>query len=376
MNCLICRITALLTITVIINISFAISEETNQIDVLRKRILSDKTEYRKLYNELMHSKYNFRIVGEIVDLDNKPVLDVSVFSAKSKGPMLGSFGKENFHVYDGKFDFKTQGAFSWGLTFKKAKYYPVTEGLGCSLILSTLDTEDGDYASLIFDGDTITRKVKIVLEPRGDQSNPIINPHQSRLTYSKHGNIKKLEVMIVPYSRVNDNHNNLPKDKELQFSYEKEKIYTLPKNLIYIIPGRNKDGSHDGTIRLKTTDPKGGFFPLEYKENEHFFRRMWEAPETGYQPEIIVKDGLKNYLQLNYAMLPVFEGSRQLMLQPKKAPFIPFYFKLKGYYGKGLIMPHAGSVLEKDKAMLSVHFLINIAPNIRNTNSASVNNNL
>ena len=161
-------------------------------------------------------------------------------------------------------------------------------------------------------------------------------------------------------------------EKELQFTFTRED--QLPRNLIYIVPGRNKDGSHDGTIRLKTSGKNSGFLPVKY-DGPHCFRSMWEAPEKGdYQPELIIEDGLPNYLQHNYVKPKTVGNMHSVrvskLLVPKTVPYIVFYFKVMGYYGKGMIFVGSsyGSKLEKNQAALWVYLYINRNPGVRNTN--------
>lgn len=146
--------------------------------------------------------------------------------------------------------------------------------------------------------------------------------------------------------------------------------------MIYIIPGRNKDGSHDGTIRLKTNAKDSGFLPVEYKEGTHCFRSMWEAPKEGYQPELVIEDGLTNYLRHNYVK-PVESKSTGATMRianaptliPKEVSYTVFYFNVMGYYGKGLIMlMDSDSKLEKNNASLKIYLYVNRYPGIRNTN--------
>jgi hypothetical protein len=338
----------------------------------RKTYFRTRIEEAAFMANLSRFFYNFHIEGTVVDPDGNLITDVKVTQQKYKDSMNSAFYTAKNIIKDGKFEYSSSGCYNWSLLFEKKGYYEEYTGFvsGPNLIKQL---ESGDVT---LKGRTFTKKVSVVLEPWGDLNRKIVYVRNTKLIYSEEGDVKKLRTMFAPYTTAAV---PFPDWEDMEFSYEKEKIYTLPKNLIYIIPGRNKDGSHDGTIHLKTTDPKGGFFPLEYKENEHFFRRMWEAPETGYQPEIIVKDGLKNYLQLNYVMQK--SGNWQtapMLLLPKRVPFIPFYFRVNGYYGKGIIKPMTDgeSTLEKDKASLDIHFFITRKPGTRNTNTPNVGNNL
>jgi hypothetical protein len=303
-----------------------------------QKYFKTKEEYNKFLNKLLSLYYNYRIIGEIVDPEGNIATDVSVLSSKSKGPMDDSFDGETFLIKDGKFDFSSKGVFSWGLTFEKSQHYKIIEGIGITNVIGSLASGEA-----VLEGNTIVKKVKVVLQPWGNINRKLVATRHNIFSYSEEDDVKKIKGVIIPYLNVQ---NNIRKDEEFQFTFKNE--YTLPRNLIYIVPGRNEDGSNDGTIRLKTNIPKSGFIRLEYT-GKHFFRRMWEAPETGYHPELILKED--------------FGNSRS------NAPYIIFYFKVKDIYGKGLIMPKMpDSTLESDKASLRIYLYMNKEENIRNTN--------
>lgn len=283
--------------------------------------------------------YNFRVEGTVVDQTGELLSDVKVSIKKTKDSMNKPISTTQEIIKNGIFDYSTSGSYGWHLLFEKQGYYSAGTGFTLAALADMIDSKEATL-----DGLTIVKRVRIVLYSWGEINRSLVRTRHHVLSYSEDGDIKKLTAIPIPYL---NKENNIRKDEEFQFSYKHE--YTLPKNLIYIVPGRNKDGSNDGTIRLKTNIPKSGFIRLAYG-GDHFFRRMWEAPETGYQPELILKED--------------FGNSRS------SAPYIVFYFKVKDIYGKGLIMPKMPeSILESDKASLKIYLYMNKEKNIRNTNA-------
>lgn len=360
--------TSLLYLWAFIGISTAVSQDVISQKTKERRYFSSHKEYRQFVDKILALKYDYRFVGEIVDPNGKVIPDVSVLSSKSKGPMEKGFGRKTILIKGGKFDFNSKGVFSWGLTFEKSEYYKTTIGMGISNITNGIKENDD---SLSIDGNTIIKKMKIILYPYGDLNHELLTVDNSILTYSEGEDNKKIECIVIPYE---DKGKRIRKDEEFQFAFSDEK--KLPKNLIYIIPGRNKDGSHDGTIRLKTNAKGSGFLPVVYKEGTHCFRSMWEAPKEGYQPELVIEDGLTNYLQHNYVkpVEPKSTGATMRIanaptLIPKEVSYTVFYFNVMGYYGKGLIMlMDSDSKLERNNASLKIYLYVNRYPGIRNTN--------
>lgn len=282
--------------------------------------------------------------------------------------MSKSFDRKKILIANGNFSFQSEGVFSWGLTFEKTGYYGVTVGMGVSNIVNGV--KDGDK-SLNICGHTITKTKKIILYPYGDFNRDLLSVDNHILTYSEiEVDKKRIECVVIPYE---DKGKRKREDKEFIFFFTNEK--KLPKNLIYIIPGRNKDGTHDGTIHLKSNGKDSGFHPVKY-DGKHCFRNMWEAPMAGYQSELVLEDGLTNYLQHKYVKTVEIKSSGAAMrianasaLIPKEVPYTVFYFKVRGYYGKGLIMlADSDSKLEKNNASLKIYLYVNRYPEIRNTN--------
>ena len=315
-------------------------------------------------DDLLKLKYDFRISGEIVDPDGNLVPGVMVLSSKSKGPMSESFDRKKLLISNGRFSFDSKGVFSWGLTCEKYKYYSVTVGMGITSILDGVTNGD---ESLSISNDTITQKKKIILYPYGKLNHDLLTVDNKILAYSESGDNKKIECLVIPYE---DKGKRRRKVEEFRFIFTEEK--KLPDNLIYIVPGYKQDGAHDGTIRLKTSGKNSGFLPVKY-DGLHCFRSMWEAPEKGdYQPELIIEDGLPNYLQHNYVKPKSFGNLHSIgvsKLVPKTVPYIVFYFKVGGYYGKGLIkLDNPQSKLDKSNASLRIYLYVNRYPGIRDTN--------
>lgn len=324
----------------------------------KEKYFKTTEEYRSFQGKLFSFHYQYRLTGEIVDPEGNIVTDVSVSSSKSKGPMTDSSEFERFSIKDGKFDFSSKGVFSWGLTFEKPQYYKQIIGVGVTNAMSSLESGEA-----ILDGRTIVKKVKVVLYPWGNFNKGLIDVEQNRLAYFEEEGIRKIHGVTVPYVTK--------KDQAHQYTFKDES--DLPKNLIYIVPGRDRDGADDGTIRLKTNSPDSGFLPLQY-EGDHFFRSMWEAPESGYQPELVLKDGFASYLRETPPApgqngFIVMGGEKNHPPDCRTVPYVVFYFRVMGRYGKGLIMPGAhDSKLEKNQASLKIYLYINEKPDVRNTN--------
>lgn len=350
-----------------IGISSVFSSDIIFANNKKQCFFSSHEEYRQFIDDVFALKYNYCFVGEIVDTEGRTIPDVVVLSSKSNGPMTKFFDREKIFVKNGSFSFNSQGVFSWGLTFEKSGYYNVIIGMGISNIINGV--EDGDE-SLSISKYTITKKKKIILYPHGNFNHDLLTVNNNILTYSELKDNKKIDCLVIPYE---DKGKRKRKDEEFQFTFTREE--KLPKNLIYIIPGRDKEGDPDGTIRLKTNGKDSGFLPVKYV-GKHCFRSMWEAPETGYLSELVIEDGLTNYLQHNYVKPVEIKSTGAIMriadtptLIPKEVPYTVFYFKVMGYYGKGLIMlADPRSKLEKNNAALKIYLYVNRYPGIRNTN--------
>lgn len=333
---------------------------------IQNTYFKNRKEFMDFYKKASRNHYNFHIEGKIVDPDGKLIPDVTV-TLQKQDSMYGKTDQRVEIIKTGNFSFSSTGCYSWYLKFEKARYYEA--GTGFILVSLSKILSSGEA---ILTGKTIARKAEIILYPWGDFSKELLSVNHNVFTYSEEGVEKKITGLVVPYEGEGK---RIRKDEEFKFSFKNEK--ELPKNLIYIAPGRNKDGNLDGTIRLKTNAGDGGFFPVKY-EGTHCFRRMWEAPADGYQPELIIKENFSNFLQHNDTKTPHREASAVTVLNKakqendasKEASYIVFYFKVMGYYGKGLIMPMwYDSKLEKDKASLRIYLYVNRKQNERNTNT-------
>ncbi len=327
-----------------------------------------RADYRQIIRRLHKLDYNLRFEGEIVDPNGTIISDVKVSSSKSKDVMSNSYDKDTFIVKNGTFTFDAKDVFTWGLTFEKEGYYKTVIPLGVAQISSAIERGD---KSLTLHDDFILKRAKVVLFPYGKMNSDLLEVEDNILTFSENGENKVIRCVIIPY--YTNNGKNQRRDDEFKISFFDEK--RLPENLIYITPGYNEDGSHDGTIRLKTNGEDSGFLLQEYRLGTHCFRSMWEAPEDAvYRPEIIISDGLSNYLQHNYiksdrVRLNVRSLNKSLLV-PKNVPPLVFYFKVNGFYGKGLALPsdNEDSKLERSYASLRVFLYVNRMKGVRNTN--------
>lgn len=331
----------------------------------KKSYFSSRADRETFYINASRNYYNFRIEGIIVDPAGNSIEDVNVEIKKYNDSMNNAFYYNKTTVRNGSFKFSTSGCYALSLRFKKAGYYAAGTGLVLSALANMLESGEATMEQ-----NTIIRKVKIILYPYGKTNSELLRVDNPILTFSEKGYEKTIIGVVIPYE---DTGKRIRSDDEFRFTFTKEK--KLPGNLIYIIPGRKKDGSHDGTIHLKTNGINSGFLPVKY-DGPHCFRSMWEAPEKGdYQPELVIEDGLTNYLQHNYVK-PEAVGNMHpvgaVKLVPKTVPYTVFYFRVNGYYGKGLIMlgnaAGGDSFLKETRASLQVYLYVNRNPGIRNTN--------
>ncbi|NLB65781.1 MAG: carboxypeptidase regulatory-like domain-containing protein [Lentisphaerae bacterium] len=111
----------------------------------------------------------------------------------------------------------------------------------------------------------------------------------------------------------------------------------LPSRCLYVQAAVNRDGSIASTaktrsnwhrpvvlpqkLRLVLNDPEGGGIVYEQKEGERAFWSMKEAPEEGYQQELVIDADW------------LFRRSGYMTTGPDDG--IYFYFKVDGRYGKG-----------------------------------------
>ena len=332
----------------------------------KKSYFSSRADRETFFINTVRNHYNFCIEGIIVDPAGNPIKDVNVIIKKYNDSMNNAFYYNKTFIENGSFKLSTSGCYAWSLYFEKSGYYAAGTGLVSSALANMLESGEATMEQ-----NTIIRKVKIILFPHGKTNQELLRIDNPILTFSENGDENTITGIVIPYEGSGKRRRS---NDEFQFTFTNEK--KLPRNLIYIIPGRKKDGSHDGTIRLKTNGINSGFIPVKYVEGTHCFRSMWEAPKGGdYQPELIIEDGLTNYLQHNYVKPKVKRyGNMNVLhstsLVPKSIPYMVFYFRVNEYYGKGLIMldKSSGSKLEIKQALLRIYLYVNRNPGIRNTN--------
>ena len=361
MNNTVSRISVPLLSVLIAAFSFAMHADSQEMT--NSDTPPGHADYRQIMRDIHNLNYDLRFEGEIVDPDGRRIPDVKVLSSKSKGIMSGSSEKEEYLIKDGIFSFKSKGVYAWGLTFEKDGYYKTVIPMGSSHVADVLTREDKSYS---FKNGIITEKTRVVLYPYGIFNGNLLEVDNNILTFSDHGISKTIICVVIPY-QDGERHRE---DHEFEYTFTDET--KLPGNLIYIVPGYKPDGTHDGTIRLKTSGMGSGFLPVKY-DGPHCFRSMWEAPEEGdYRPELVIEDGLTNYLKHNYVN-PKSVGNIHIAGIKKSVPItVPhtvFFFRVNGYYRKGLIMPGDGdSFLEETRASLRIYLYVSHNPGIRNTN--------
>lgn len=336
--------------------SHLIQPEVSQEYVERNKTIP-KTVDQELLEKLSSENHKYCIMGEIVDPDGKIITDVTVLSKKSQNAKTKPFSQEKLFIKDGKFSLFSDAVFSWVLSFNNDKYYNTDVEIKIPDLIMNLSK-----GIVIRDENLLIKKVKVILYPLGNLNRDMITI-SNILKYSETNKVKKIWGIMLPYKESEE-------QKELLVANETE----LPNNFIYIVPGQDETGNYDGTIRLRTTVSDGGFLPLKY-DDKHFFRNMQEAPQQGdYIPELIISE---DWLGQNSIKFPIIEEDHTAA---DPAPYIVFYFKGVGLYGKGLIEPlefkpfDTGPWINKKNADLKINFYINRNQNVQNTN-CWINNN-
>ena len=276
----------------------------------------------RLVSEIENSgKGRFILKGEVVDEQGKRLEGVRISIRKSlPGSLFNWEGSDRYeqHMVDGVFALDFRGYSGVTLVFAKGGYYKQEIDYGMIEMAEKLSERiaRGEKVS----GPVLREEsIRVVLEKQGEFT--ILEEYEGTMEYGPDG-----RGVVYDFGRM-------PKKEFLMRDVDLGDPAKLPQWAIYMTAERegarlrmaeipdppfNRTVSMPAALRLITTDPEGGFIRVATKGTEDVrpLDRMRRAPESEYEKEV---------------MIPALEIPRTL------TP-MAFYVKIKGMYGKGVLM--------------------------------------
>jgi len=297
--------------------------------------LSDIHQYRKFLTDVMNDRYDFRLEGEVVDEEGKPLTGLKATLATSDDPMLAP-QRRSVEVPDGHFCFKSPSVLGFECEFIEPGYYAESIGIGKNSIGK--EVKDG---KAFVDGNTIVKKVRVVLISHG----PPFNRKMADQPVIFYGQKNAEGEVFITGNRVILRPGFVSAEPLKQvYASDRE----LPPDGFWLLPQIKADGSWGEQFVLKTTYPDSGFIQVEYT-GKNCFRKVYEAPVDGYSPEIALT-------------LP------DLSHGPGVFEYLVFYLKMGDCYGKVFFYWCRASV-QPDYFSVDCMIYISRVPNERNVNT-------
>ena len=294
---------------------------------------------------------SYRIKGIVVDENNVPLNDVQIEIMKSKTSWTWQTDrKTEKKTISKEFEIKENGYIAIVLYFFKEGYYVENVSFTRNSPIKDKDL----YTSTFKDGILTANNIKVVMRAFGITAS--MHRIKKDLCYNEDGSGNVINLDTQETQKVKDISD----------------IKTLPENCIYIYADRTEDGKIDvikpksktrnpnvdndvypKKIVLKFSDPESGFIVFKKKifPSMNTYQYMKEAPETGYQNELVY----------NVEYGEDIPGD------------VYFYFKNKDKYGKGYFSQIIGKLYDGRKKVkdISVELELKLNP----TGSRNVNGN-
>ncbi len=301
----------------------------------------------------------FILQGEVVDENGIRLDGVTLELEKDKLKNFGweSDSEEETLIINGTFQLDLKGYAMVRLYFSKDGYYNEKIDFSIQDISGEIRERKKEIEKNIYEGKEVSQKdidqivfkkdgIRIVLEKQGKLTS-LTAYNRGPLEYTTTGKGIVINFDKHPASslRVIDNIED-PKQ--------------LPENCVYMVADKDLDGKiatvqkksylADGTIggeyevprrvKLIMTGPESGFIEYKLNPNKKPTRQMKEAPENGYEKEILI------------------EGDD---ISKEDSEGVIFYFKTKDKYGKGSVSISKVSVSE-DRSTLKVSANFKLQP--------------
>ncbi|MCC5790885.1 MAG: hypothetical protein JJT75_14745 [Opitutales bacterium] len=340
-------------------------------DAVHPTMLEWKTTFFEIVTQLERRPAQVRL--RVVDQDGEPLEGVDLTLDRSfLRPFRENRRVSDRHTVDEELIFRMSNENSIAITARKEGYYNVGETLQAPRPSNLEELQAQAWADVVLGRETIIdpeepKLLNVVLELRkkgeivqlyspfgelkahADGSGTIANlrvPEEFRGDRSirePQGFLKKVED-IKDYIEESKE----PKDVFLLVDFEDGQF----KDTVYLERG-NQEFVYPRKIRLRMGDEEGGFIleraPRDARPMRSAYRLMTEAPEEGYQREIVV--------------------SVEDIHSMDDDGYLLFYFKADGHYGKGGFGPmHRMSVDHEGLEWIShsIGFHINPTPGDRN----------
>jgi|GEM_PF-3377021 len=301
-------------------VAFAAPAQDDMTDEQKGRLI------KGIFDKLMHAEHGtIRLRGEVVDEQGQRLNGVTVRLGKTRFKNYweaSETDEENVNV-DGTFDLTITGYAYLRATFEKPGYYSKQIQVGIDLppelAMRVIEGQTVDPQTMTKDG------LRIVLEKQGNVTK--LQTYGGFLEYRSDGSGKVMNFDKLPVGK-----------KALQTMQNVHDSERLPPNCAYFIAERDDNGLI-GTVRwvrpegqipftfprrvtLIMSDPSGGFVPFLPAIQQNQFHQMKQAPETGYQSQLVIESDY-------------FTRTQGALVQSKNKQY--FFFKTGGKYGKGTV---------------------------------------
>jgi len=268
------------------------------------------------YYKVMDNR-RFHIKGEVVDEQGARLTGVTMWVTKA---VPGGWWQEVQYVskeytINGTFEVRERGCEDISLTFDKGGYYRQSIRFSDDAKANTREIQERIMKGLPVEEPLVGKEgLRIVMEKKGEQ-----------VSLKNYGG--PLEYKTTGQGTVQDFKNKIQ-------AYSVSSVLdatSLPEGSVFIVADKDETGKI-ATVTLVSNGSKyivpqrirlimnihgdGGFILYEAKNTREPFHEMKQAPEKGYQKEVVLNGEL-------------------LLFVASHSKDITFYFKTDKYYGKG-----------------------------------------
>jgi len=289
-----------------------------------EEILLDEKEDWKILKRIAESENgDFMLEGIVVDEEGNILKDVKLTITTTKSIPFDVISKERTIKINGRFVVKARDCNAVTLEFWKEGYFRESKAFVLPSWEGNREEIEAIIKGRIKKNTFINRNIKVVMEKIGPL--PKLIKYNSHLKYYTGGKA----IILDFYKGMQDTMDLKRGMVKVEDLLSAIRMNLLPEGSLYIIP-EHLDGRGEiipvrknntllpPKVRLVINHPEGGlilFNPPEKRKYDPFSRYMKEAPEEGYEKEVL--------------LTPV--------IYTRMAGEVFFYFKIGDIYGKGAI---------------------------------------
>ncbi len=275
------------------------------------------------YYDVMDNR-RFHIKGEVVDEQGNRLTGVTMWVTKA---VPGGWWQEVQYVarqytINGTFEVRESGCEDVRLGFEKGGYYRQSIRFSDDAKANTREIQEKIMKGLPVEEPLVGKEgLRIVMEKKGEQQ-VSLGEYNTPLIYNMDGSGEVLDFDLprtYPMRKVGD--------------ISETDTKSLPPNCLYMIAEKDEAGNivivdkfYPRKIRvIMQGEPGSGFIVYKpkdrYQSKEKSLHEMKQAPESGYEPTMVLE-----------------AEDIKLLRTPAGVVYgFPFYCKIKNNYGKGLI---------------------------------------